>query len=183
VPGSSPLVPSQPGTPQGTIPGVFTAPMTQTATTSTGCFRARRSRYSAHQPHHRRRVRNSRPSSAWWRGIPRIQMLSYASLAMTCLRVSQPHLHRSPMCLSVPITSLGQGIISISSCGEACRRVTSLKSTVMAPWRFPRLGVVQVWGLTLDQVQRLCNSVSVSFMPTFVWRSPWANCGLFWSTW
>src|SRR5262249_3505510 len=84
------------------------------------------------QHYYRQRVRNSRLSSDWWRGIPGIQMLSYANLAMTCLRVYPRHLRQSPMCLSVPITSLGQGIVSISCCGEVCRRAIRLKSTVMA---------------------------------------------------
>ena len=68
-----------------------------------------------HQPHYRHGARNSRPSSAWWRGIPRTQL--FANLAMICLRVCPQHSRRSPMCLWVPVTSSGQGTISISSCG------------------------------------------------------------------
>ena len=109
MPGSIPLIPSQPGTSQGITPGAFPA---YTTSQPLPVLNVPESGDAATAPAlPRQPVRNSRPSSDWWRGVHAIQMLSYANLAMTYLRVRQRHLPRSPTYLSVPITSSGQGII------------------------------------------------------------------------
>ena len=138
----------------------------ESATISTGCSRARRGRHST-SPTTAMRARNSRLSSAWWRGIPWTQ----------CSRQFGHDLFTRVPTTFAPVTDVpvgpgyvigpGDNLNILLWGGQESYQLEVNRNGAVA---LPRLGVVQVWGLTLDQVQRLLQQRFSEFYADFRWR-------------
>jgi polysaccharide biosynthesis/export protein len=162
VPGSTPFISSQLGTYQGTTPTAHT-------TVSHHQPRAfpRQEMPLQHQPYRRQRLRNSHPSSAWWRGRPREPN--------ALLRQFGYELFTRVPTTFAPVTDVPVGPDYVIGPGDnlnillwgGVQESYQLEVNRNGAVALPRLGVVQVWGLTLDQVQRLLQQRFSEFYADF----------------
>src|SRR5262245_32467375 len=154
VPGSIPLIPSQPGTSQGTIPGAFTTPTTRQQLPAPAAPEPGEAATAPAPPSPPGREELS-PIERLVAGNtpdPNAPLRQYCYDLSTRVRTTLGPVTAVPV---GPDYVIGPGdnlnILLWGGVQESYQLEVNRNGAVA----LPRLGVVQVWGLTLDQVQRL----------------------------
>jgi len=166
VPGSSPLVPSQPGTPQGTIPGVFTAPMTRQQLPAPAAPEPGEAATAPPAP--------SPPAREELSPIERLVAGNTPDPNALLRQFGYDLFTRVPTTFA-PVTDVPVGPDYVIGPGDnlnillwgGVQESYQLEVNRNGAVALPRLGVVQVWGLTLDQVQRLLQQRFSEFYADF----------------